>query len=60
MKENCDGCVVQCLVENDEEVEFVPSIAQQLEDPSVIILIGKENDELAESARDVAALSNIV
>ena len=56
MKENCDGCVVQCLVENDEEVESVPSIAQQLEDPSVIILIGKENDELAESARDVAAL----
>ncbi|MBA7619331.1 hypothetical protein ES703_26669 [subsurface metagenome] len=56
MKENYDGCVVQCLVENDEEVEFVASIAQQLEDPSVIVLIGKENDELAESARDVAAL----
>ena len=56
MKENCDGCVVQCLVENDEEAESVVSVAQQLEDPSVIILIGKENDELAESARDVAAL----
>lgn len=56
MKENCDGCVVQCLVENDEEVESVASVAQQLEDPSVIILIGKENDELIESARDVAAL----
>ena len=55
-KENCDGCVVQCLVENDEEAESVSSVAQQLEDPSVIILIGKENDELAESARDVAAL----
>ena len=56
MKENYDGCVVQCLVENNEEVESVASIAQQLEDPSVIILIGKENDELVESARDVAAL----
>lgn len=56
MKENCDGCVVQCLVENDEEAESVASVAQQLEDPSVIILIGKENDELAESARDVAAI----
>lgn len=56
MKENCDGCVVQCLVENDEEVESAASVAQQLEDPSVIILIGKENDELVESARDVAAL----
>ena len=56
MKENCDGYVVQCLVENDEEAESVASVAQQLEDPSVIILIGKENDELAESARDVAAL----
>jgi len=56
IKGNYDGCVVQCLVENDEEVEFVASIAQQLEDPSVIVLIGKENDELAESARDVAAL----
>ena len=55
-KENCDGCVVQCLVENDEEAESVASVAQQLEDSSVIILIGKENDELAESARDVAAL----
>ena len=56
MKGNYDGCVAQCLVENDEEVEFVASITQQLEDPSVIVLIGKENDELAESARDVAAL----
>jgi hypothetical protein len=56
MKENCDGCAVQCLVENDEEAEYVVSVAKQLEDPSVIILIGKENDELAESARDVAAL----
>ncbi len=56
MKENYDGCVVQCLVKNDEEVESAASVVQQLQDPSIIILIGKENDELVESARDVAAL----
>lgn len=56
MKNSYDGCVVQCLVENEEGVESAVSIAHQLEDPSVILLIGKENDELAESSRDVAAL----
>jgi len=55
-KHDYDGCVVQCLVENDEQRASVAVVCRDLEDPSVIVLIGKENDELAEAARDVAAL----
>lgn len=56
-KGDSDGCVVHCLVENDEQAEYAVSIAKQTKETSVIIAIGKENDGLAESARDVAALA---
>lgn len=55
-KHDYDGCVVQCLVENDEQQASVAAACRELSDPSVIVLIGEENDELAEAARDVAAL----
>lgn len=56
MNNDCDGRVVQCLVTTDEEAKTVTSVAKQFKDPSIIVIIGKESDELAESARDVAAL----
>ena len=56
IKSDYDGCVVQCLVGTDEEAKIVASVAKQLKDPSIIMIIGKESDELAESAKDVAAL----
>ena len=55
-KDNCDGRVVQCLVDNDEEMTSAAAVAKELADSSVIVLIGNETDELAEAARDVAAL----
>lgn len=55
-KHDYDGCLVQCLVENDEQRASVMAACRELSDPSVIVLIGEENDELAEAARDVAAL----
>jgi len=51
-----DGRVVQCLVEDEEQRQSVEAICERLRDPSVIVIIGKENDELSEAARDVAAL----
>jgi hypothetical protein len=59
MRGDSDGYVVQCLVQNNEEAEAVAVIARQLEDSSVIVIVGKENDELAEAARDVAALEGV-
>lgn len=56
LKNDCDGHIIQCLVQSEEEAKTISSYAQQVEDPSVIIEIGKENDELNGSARDVAAL----
>lgn len=56
MRGNCDGCIVQCLVDNDEELESVVNLVRQLKDPSIITLIAKETDELVEAAFDVAAL----
>lgn len=55
-KENADGRVIHCLVEDDEQKEAVVSALSRLADPSVIVLVGKANDELLEAARDVAAL----
>jgi hypothetical protein len=54
-----DGYIFQCLVESDEEKDLVKSIAQKIEDPSIIIIIGKETDELADAARDMAALNEV-
>jgi len=52
----CDGRIMQCLVDNDERRLLVENICKTIRDTSVIVLIGRENDELAEAARDVAAL----
>jgi hypothetical protein len=56
MKGDCDGVVIHCLVSSDDDAEIAASSAAQISDSSIIIVIGKESDELAESARDVAAL----
>lgn len=55
-KTNCDGRVYQCLVENEEQLSTALQLLTVCTDPSVIILIGKETDELLEAAQDVAAL----
>lgn len=55
-REDVDGRVIHCLVQDDEQREAVVSALNGLADPSVVVLVGKENDELLEAARDVAAL----
>ncbi|MEI6914099.1 MAG: hypothetical protein WCL39_03110 [Armatimonadota bacterium] len=54
--DDADGWVIQCLVENDEQRDAAVAHAGRVSDPSVVVLIGKENEELVEAARDVAAL----
>ena len=55
-RDSFDGYVMQCLVENDEEELKAKTLAQGINEPSMIMVIGKDTDELAEAARDVAAL----
>ena len=51
-----DGLIIQCLVEDDEQWASVMKTAQGLRDPSRIVMLGKETDELVEAARDVFTL----
>ncbi|MBI2830763.1 MAG: hypothetical protein HYX79_00700 [Chloroflexi bacterium] len=55
-KTEADGRVIQCLVESEEECELAQTAARGVNNPSVIVLVGKSSDELVETARDVVAL----
>jgi len=55
VEDGADGHVICCLVENDEQSAGVAELLEQ-RDPSSIVLVASETDELAEAARDVAAL----
>ncbi|MBI2842134.1 MAG: hypothetical protein HYX78_01910 [Armatimonadetes bacterium] len=55
-REDVDGRLIHCLVQDYEQRESVISALSGLVDPSVLVLVGTENDELLEAARDVAAL----
>jgi len=54
--DGADGHVVCCLVENDEQSSSVVQLLDEQHDPSSVVLVASETDELAEAARDVAAL----
>jgi energy-coupling factor transporter ATP-binding protein EcfA2 len=55
-KDEADGHIICCLVENQEQHSAVQDLLNANIDNSTIVMVTRETDQLAESARDVAAL----
>lgn len=56
VRDGSDGHVVCCLVENEEQYAAAEEFLTTGTDHSAIVMLARETDQLAEAARDAAAL----
>lgn len=54
-----DGLLVHCLARDEEQVQRAINIIRELNDPAIVVVVGRETDELAESAIEVTALDRV-